>query len=156
MGQVYWFHYGLPEKILMDQGWNFESQLVADLCELMGTWKIWTSLYHPQTNSQYERFKSTLINRLGTLPKEKKSECKNHSGNIGPCIQLHLKFSYRVQPLLPHVWETTLPSSRCSTWSGSMYHHRAKHFHICPEDKRMCQVGSKESWGISGKRSTKV
>ena len=29
-------HYGLPEKILMDQGQNFESQLVADLCELMG------------------------------------------------------------------------------------------------------------------------
>ena len=30
-------HYGLPEKILMDQGQNFESQLVDDLCELMGT-----------------------------------------------------------------------------------------------------------------------
>ena len=29
-------HYGLPEKILTDQGCNFESQLVADLCELMG------------------------------------------------------------------------------------------------------------------------
>ena len=29
-------HYGLPKKILTDQGQNFESQLVADLCELMG------------------------------------------------------------------------------------------------------------------------
>ena len=29
-------HYGLPEKILSDQGHNFESQLVADLCKLMG------------------------------------------------------------------------------------------------------------------------
>ena len=29
-------HYGLPEKILMDQGRNFESQLVADLCKVMG------------------------------------------------------------------------------------------------------------------------
>ena len=36
-------HYGLPEKILSDQGQNFESQLVADLCMLMGTQKIWTS-----------------------------------------------------------------------------------------------------------------
>ena len=25
------FHYGLPKKILIDQGQNFESQLVADL-----------------------------------------------------------------------------------------------------------------------------
>ena len=75
-------HYGLPEKILTDQGWNFESQLVADLCELMGVQKIWTSPYHPQTNGQCERFNSNLINMLGTLPKEKKSEWKNHIGTL--------------------------------------------------------------------------
>ena len=75
-------HYGLPKKILMDQGWNFESQLVADLCKLMGMQKIWTSLYHLQTNGQCERFNSILINMLGTLPKEKKSEWKNHIGTL--------------------------------------------------------------------------
>ena len=75
-------HYGLPEKILTDQGCNFESQLEADLCELMGVQKIQTSLYHPQTNGQCERFNSTLINMLGTLPKEKKSEWKNHIGTL--------------------------------------------------------------------------
>ena len=73
-------HSGLPKKILMDQGHNFESQLVADLCKLMGTQKVQTSPYHLQTNSQCERFNSTLINLLGTLPKEKKSEWKNHIG----------------------------------------------------------------------------
>ena len=46
-------HYWLPEKILSHQGQNFESQLVADLCELMGMQKIWTSPYHPQTSSQW-------------------------------------------------------------------------------------------------------
>ena len=75
-------YYGLPKKILMDQGWSFESQLVADICELMGVQKIWTSTYHPQTNGQWERFNSTLINMLGTLPKEKKSEWKNHIGTL--------------------------------------------------------------------------
>ena len=75
-------HYGLPKKILVDQGQNFESHLVADLCELMGMQKIWTSPYHPQTNGQCERFNSTLINMLGTSPKEKKSEWKNHIGTL--------------------------------------------------------------------------
>ena len=75
-------HYDLPEKILTDQGQNFESQLVADLCELMGVQKIWTNLYHLQTNGQCERFNSTLINMLGALPKEKKSEWKNHIGTL--------------------------------------------------------------------------
>ena len=72
-------HYALPKTILMDQGQNFKSQLVAGFCELMGTQKVWTSLYHLQTNSQCERFNSTLINMLGTLPKEMKSDWqKNH------------------------------------------------------------------------------
>ena len=71
-----------PEKILMDQGCNFKSQLVADLCKLMGTQKVWTSPYHLQTNGQCKRFNSTLINMLGMLPKEKKSEWKNHIGTL--------------------------------------------------------------------------
>ena len=75
-------HYGLPKKILTDKGCNFESQLVADLCELMGVQKVRTSPYHLQTNGQCERFNSTLINMLGTLPKEKKSEWKNHVGTL--------------------------------------------------------------------------
>ena len=72
-------HYGLPEKILTDQDQNFESQLVADLCKLMGTQREQTSPYHLQINGQCERFNSTLINMLGTLPKEKKSEWRFRS-----------------------------------------------------------------------------
>ena len=75
-------HYWLPKKILMDQGQTLGSQLVTDLCELMGMWKIWTSPYHPQTNGQCERFNSTLINMLGMWPKERKSEWKNHMGTL--------------------------------------------------------------------------
>ena len=79
-------HYELPEKILMDQGQNFKSQLVADHCKLMGTWKVWTSLYHPQMNGQCERFDSTLINIFGTLPKGKEVRVEKSHWSIGPCI----------------------------------------------------------------------
>ena len=48
----------------------------------MGVWKIWTSPYLLQTNGQCEWFNSTLINMLWTLPKEKKSEWKNHIGTL--------------------------------------------------------------------------
>ena len=75
-------HYGLPKKILLDQGQNFESKLVADLCKLMGTQKVWTSLYHPQINGKCEMFNSILIGMLGMLPPEKKSEWKNHIGTL--------------------------------------------------------------------------
>ena len=84
MGQVYcplW----VAQKDFNGPGSKFclrVSWCMTDLCELMGTQKIWTSLYHPQTNGQCERFNSTLINMLGTLCKEKKSEWKNHIGML--------------------------------------------------------------------------
>ena len=45
-------HYGLPEKILTDQGHNFESNLLKALCEIAQVKKIRTSGHHPQTNGQ--------------------------------------------------------------------------------------------------------
>ena len=137
-------HYGLSKKILMDQGWSFESQLVADFCELMAVHKIRTSLYHLQTNGQCERFNSTLINMLGTLPKENKSEWKKHIGILARAYNCTQKFSHRVQPLLSHVWQTTLPSSWCGTWFGSTYHYGAKHNQVYPEIERAYQMGSQK------------
>ena len=66
-------HYGLPENILTDQGFNFESDLLKALCEIVQVKEIQTSGYHPQTNSQCEHFNATLINMLGTLPEKPKS-----------------------------------------------------------------------------------
>ena len=66
-------HYGLPEKILTDQGHNFESDLLKELCEIAQVKKIWTSGYHPQTNGQCKCFNATLIDMLGTLPEKPKS-----------------------------------------------------------------------------------
>ena len=66
-------HYSLPEKILTDQGHNFESNLLKALCEIAQVKKIRTLGYHPQTNGQWEHFNVILISMLGTLPKKPKS-----------------------------------------------------------------------------------
>ena len=43
-------HDGFPSKIITDQGRNFESELIENLCQLAGVQKLRTSPYHPQTN----------------------------------------------------------------------------------------------------------
>ena len=40
--------------------------------------KLRTTSYHPQTNGQCERFKSTLMNMLGTLTPDQKKDWKSH------------------------------------------------------------------------------
>ena len=73
-------HYGFPEQFISDQGRNFESDLIQELCKIAGVKKLHTTPYHPQSNGQYERFNSTLCNMLGTLSDEEKSDWKSHLG----------------------------------------------------------------------------
>ena len=67
-------HYGWPTKILTDQDKCFESALVKELCSIAQVQKIRTMPYHPKMNGTCERFNSTTINMLGTLPVESKKE----------------------------------------------------------------------------------
>ena len=73
-------HYGFPEQFISDQGRNFESDLIKELCKIAGVKKVHTTPYHPQGNGQCERFNSTLCNMLGTLSEEEKSDWKSHLG----------------------------------------------------------------------------
>ena len=78
--QVLWnnfiCHYGFPEKFISDQGRNFESELIKDLCRLAKVKKVRTTPYHPMTNGQCERFNQTLCDMLGTLETEEKADWK--------------------------------------------------------------------------------
>ena len=56
--------HGVPEQLLSDRGANFLSELIQDICKILGTEKINTSGYHPQTDGLVEKFNSTLINMI--------------------------------------------------------------------------------------------
>lgn len=64
-------HYGFPSRLLSDQGRDFESKTIKELCTLIGADKVRTTPYHPRGNP-VERFNRTLINMLGTLEEKDK------------------------------------------------------------------------------------
>lgn len=70
-------YYGVPEKLLSDQGPDFESKTIKELCELTGMKKIHTTPHHPRANP-VERFNRTLLQMLGTLSDDKKLHWKEH------------------------------------------------------------------------------
>lgn len=69
-------HYGFPEKLHSDQGADFESKTIKELCDLAGIHKVRTTPYHPRGNP-VERFNRTLLNMLGTLKTDEKQHWRD-------------------------------------------------------------------------------
>lgn len=55
---------GFPKEILSDQGTNFMSSLISELCKMLKVRKMSTTSYHPQANGLVERFNGTLKQML--------------------------------------------------------------------------------------------
>ena len=58
--------FGVPDSIHTDQGKNFESKLIQEICHLLGVTKTRTTPYHPQSDGLVERFNRTLLEMLST------------------------------------------------------------------------------------------
>ena len=78
----YFVYYGFPEMIISDQGRNFESRVISELCKLVRVKKLRTSPYHPQSNGHCKRLNTTLLSMLGTLPPEGKATWTDKVGTL--------------------------------------------------------------------------
>ena len=66
--------HGPPTKLLSDRGSQFISSLAGEVNKIMGTHKINTTAYHPQTNGKVEKFNNTLVNMLAMYVSMKQND----------------------------------------------------------------------------------
>ena len=57
---------GFPNSCT-DQGRNFESTLIKEICKILGITKTRTTPYHPQSDGMIERFNRTVLNMLSAV-----------------------------------------------------------------------------------------
>ena len=53
--------FSAPEQLHSDQGRQFESQLLSEVCKLLHIHKTRTTPYHPQSDGLVERFNRTML-----------------------------------------------------------------------------------------------
>ena len=102
--------FGAPANLLSDWETSFDSNIIRELCELMGIRNIRTLPYHAQTNGQVEWTHPMLMCMIGKLSKDLKADWLKHLPKLGHAyISMRLAITrysphylmFRHQPCLP-------------------------------------------------------
>ena len=70
--------FGAPARLLSDRGANFMSNILNEMCRILGIKKLQTMPYHPQTNWLVERLHQTMMRMIGKLGEDKKANWPGH------------------------------------------------------------------------------
>ena len=63
---------GAPARLLSDGGTSFTSNIIEELCKILGIKWLQTMPYHPQTNGLVERLHQTIMHLIEKLGEDKK------------------------------------------------------------------------------------
>ena len=74
----FFFRFSPPERLHSNQGKQFESELVAEVCKTLGITKSRTTPYHPQCDGVVKCFNRTLLDMLATAATQYPFEWQNH------------------------------------------------------------------------------
>lgn len=73
---------GIPREILSDQGSQFMSAVMKEVCRLLSVKQLVTTPYHPMCNGLVEKFNGTLKNMLRRMCAEKPKDWDRYIGAL--------------------------------------------------------------------------
>ena len=142
-----------PSQLHSDQGPQFESSLMAEVCKLLGIVKTRTTPYHPQGDGLVERFNRTLLGMLATCAQQHPTSWELHLQKVcfaynssehpstgyspfflmfGREARLPAELMFGPSPtdkLPPHQYAKDLQSLLCSAYEKVRNHLEAAHKH---------------------------
>ena len=104
--------HGVPAQLLSDRGAVFLSQLMKEVCEVLGVKKVNTTAYHPQIDGLVERFNRTLTSMLSKKVQEDGSDWDLHLPYVLFAYRASIQESTEESPFfLLHGRDPRLPSA---------------------------------------------
>ena len=71
-----------PARLLSDWGAIFMSSIIDEMCKLLSMKKLWTTPYHPQMNGLMDRSQQTIMQMIGKMGEDKKTNWPGHLAEI--------------------------------------------------------------------------
>ena len=93
------FHrFSPPEQLHLDQGCQFESNPIMDVCRLLHINKTRTTPYHPQCDGLVEHFNWTLLNMLATCTEDHPGDWEQHVRKVCMAYNMSIQSSTGFSP----------------------------------------------------------
>ena len=122
----YFYIFGTPLHLMMDNNLAFTSKVVQELCDQFGVKKVCTSAYHPQSNGAIKQQHQRVIKMIGKLSQDEKSNWPKHFPEIIQAYNGMRSTITRLHPTLSSVWVSPEIPDRCPF----PYHTKEMH-HMC-------------------------
>ena len=108
--EEFMFRFGVPHQLHSDQGADFDSDLIHEVCKLLRIHKTRTTAYHPQGNGLVERANRTIKKALQILVDETGMDWDDHLPYIMVAYRSSVHATTKCTPnLLMLNRETNLP-----------------------------------------------
>ena len=127
---------GALAKLLSDQGANFESNIIRELCNLMGIQKVRTSPYHAQTNGQVECTHQMLMHMIGKLSKDWKVDWLKHLPEL---VHAYNSVRSAITGYRPHYLMLRCYPCICINFHFPMITGTKKHQHVDHYVTELCE-----------------
>ena len=85
------FRFSPSERLHSDQGKQFDSKLLKEVCRILQIEKSHTSPYHPQGDGLVEQYNGTLLVMLATASKENPNDWESYVQQCAMHITLVFK-----------------------------------------------------------------
>ena len=93
--------FGVPMEIYSDQGREFQSKLMSEICKLLRINRTRTTSYNPKSDGQVERLNHTIEQMLKVLVREAQDDWDDHL----PYVLMAYRDQYmRAPSVLPTSW----------------------------------------------------
>ena len=141
--------FSVPEQLHLDQGRQFEANVMQEVCRLLQIDKTRTTPYHPQSDGLVERFNRTMLAMLASTVEEDPSNWEQHLRKVcmayntsvqpstgytpfylmfGRLARLPVDIMYGscpTEPVLPHQYVKTLKDTLESAYTKARKHMQA-------------------------------
>ena len=74
--------FGTLARLLSDRGASFTSNIIEELCKILGIKQLQTMPYHPQMNGLVERLHQMIMCMIGKLGEDEKADWPSHLAGI--------------------------------------------------------------------------